>query len=185
MFRSNVVFALAALLLLGPVQGKRGGGRGGGRGGPRGGGRPGDIFDSTLTCDAAEDVAIPCSSRHTELGFLACRTKPAKRVGEPDKLKTVCADPAAASDTDVCGCCEGECPAECTCECDGGNGWWIEKSGDGKRGKKKRNDDEEEDEDDDAEEGAGQVLICAPKLHAATAVASGRGTCLETCTLPN
>ena len=172
MIQSKVVVALLATLLVGTTNGHRGG--------PFRGNRD-NVFTSTLTCTPPDDVTVACSSRRVAEGYLACRTIPG-RWGQEDTPRTVCADPAAALDTDECGCCGGACPAECTCECNGGLGWWIEKTGSGMCG---GGHDGKWGDDVDTEEDAPQVLVCAPKLHATTAVASGQATCFNTCSLPN
>lgn len=175
MFSFKICFALTALLFAGTTTGHRG---------PRGRNR-GGIFQSELPCVSTPEEQFPCSSKRIEAGVFACRTIPAGWAGGEDQVKTVCADPSAAAETDICGCCEGECPTECPCTCDDGAGYWIEKEphqGHHKKGWWRRHEDEAEDEE--VEEEATTMLVCVPQLRALTAVAMGKATCLATCELP-
>ena len=153
---------------------------GGGRGrdgdrGAGGGGRPsGDFFGipselvGELTCTTEE--TFECAFRRNSTGILACRS-----WTTPDGLasfnKTLCVNPAMTSIEDTCGCCDGACPTECSCECNEGEGYWIEPE---RRNHYHNSMDGEEDEDTEDDF---KMIVCAPKLKAVTAVAEGRASC--------
>ena len=191
MFNYKVVFVLASLLMAETALGKRGGPRGNRNKDKDGDGdqdrdrdRDRDkihqraFMTATLTC-ADDEESVPCASAQVTGGVLACRTFPVG-LADPEGTKTVCADPAVAHPTDFCGCCDGPCTTDCPCECNGETGYWIIKNCFGSDCGYKYGVD---DDDIDAEDEAVEVLVCAPKLRAITAVASGKATCLDTCNL--
>lgn len=50
-------------------------------------------------------------------GTWVCHTYYSPITGEAQEV-SACINPAMAFETDTCGCCNGECPDECSCSCD-------------------------------------------------------------------
>jgi hypothetical protein len=93
------------------------GGRGG-RGG-RGGGPFGGIDESALvdlSCPDSVANEPDCALRNGELGTWLCRTIFEPLTGESESWST-CGNATRALPLDECGCCDEECPVECTCGC--------------------------------------------------------------------
>lgn len=182
----NIIIVLA---MAGAAMGKRGRMRGpggfGGRGGHRGDGPFAPPEDVPLVC-AEDEEYVECASPRMEdaAGVLACRTHTPAFEGAETRNKTICVDPDAASANDTCGCCEGACPVECPCDCNGGESYLVQPQ----RPHRRRGpfddfqDETEEEVEEDVEEDEGvQVYICAPKTMALTLVATGRATCATEC----
>jgi hypothetical protein len=96
--------------------GGQGGGRGNGGGfrGPFGGIDESDLVD--LSCPDDVDNEPDCALRNGELGAWLCRSIFDPLTGESDSWST-CGNATRALPLDDCGCCDGECPVECTCGC--------------------------------------------------------------------
>jgi hypothetical protein len=90
------------------------GGRGDGFRGPFGGIDESDL--EVLSCPDDVDSEPDCALRNGELGAWLCRTIFDRLTGESDSWST-CGNATRALPSDACGCCDGECPDECTCGC--------------------------------------------------------------------
>jgi hypothetical protein len=79
----------------------------------------GRIDESTLVDLSCPDNSAnepDCALRNGELGDWLCRTVFAPFTGESDSWST-CGDSTLTLALDGCGCCDGECPVECTNGC--------------------------------------------------------------------
>ena len=70
-----------------------------------------------------DDAASECVVRGGEPGAWICRTLYDVVTGAPYNY-TACidVDESIGAANDVCGCCGGECPTDCSCPCDEGEG---------------------------------------------------------------
>lgn len=85
---------------------------------------------TVLNCEEEEPVACGLGGglfNSNRVGVVVCREKVSFFGGEPTSSRCIEAD--RARDSDICGCCGGECPQTCSCGCiadDGEAGFLVE-----------------------------------------------------------